>query len=258
MRDVRVSLLLATASCLWGCAQGAADYALSNANRGADTEELTPEIVRRDGGAQRPDAGGLGGPTLPELDDDLDFEPELEPEPDSEEPFIDDPLPVDGSVIDPVTDAALPAPPLTATPTSCVAGAYVGTFRGELSALNGIVRIDVVGTLHFDLPGTEAPRLTLNAGRLEGTDADGHPVKATLAGSIACDTGELIDGKILAGTYTRPDPVFRGRTTTARFAGVLAGRFTPGERPTARGTWAVESERTTRSGTGSFEVQLAR
>ncbi|MET0344190.1 MAG: hypothetical protein ABW252_24455 [Polyangiales bacterium] len=248
-------MLLAVAALSWGCAQGSADYAVASSRHGIDTDDPTPEVVRtrRDGGAAKPDAGAVIDEPEPTYDDeDMDLEPELEE-------FPVDPLPItDSSVIDPVTDAALPAPPLTATPTSCVAGAYVGTFRGELLALNGVIRIDVVGTVRFELPSAEGARLTLNAGTLEGTDADGHPVKATVAGAIACDTGALVDGAISAGTYTRPDPVFRTRTTTARFSGVLTGSFTPGERPVGKGTWSVDSERTTRSGSGSFEVQLAR
>jgi hypothetical protein len=258
MRDVRVSLLLVVASLGLGCAQGAADWAPPDID-GADTEELTPAVVttRRDAGTA--DTGADDDEPLDHLQPDVP-DPTDEPDLTVRPPPVVEPdiTPIDASVVDPVTDAALPAPPLTTTMSACIAGAYVGTFNGELRALNGVVRIGIVGVIRFELPATETDALTLAAGTIEGRDADGHPVKATVSGVLNCVTGELEQGKISAGTYTRPDPVFRGVTTTAKFTGTLAGKFTTGDSPSAKGTWTADSERTTRSGNGDFEVQLAK
>ena len=265
MCDVRVSCLLATAALWCGCAQGAADWSSTEVNSNADTEELTPEVVARDGG-RRHDAGhdAASEDTLwVPLDeaivlDPTDFEDAAVNSDSSTLPAVGNdagvPLP-----LAPLIDAgAVGLPPLTNTASRCVAGRYVGTFSGELRALNGIVRIDVVGVIRFELPSAEGGSLTVRAGTIEGKDADGHPMQAIVSGVLNCTTGELDNGRITAGTYTRPDPVLRNRTTTARFAGVMRAKFTAGERPTGEGTWDVDSERSTRNGNGTFEVQLAR
>ena len=245
---------------------------MADVDPNADTEELTPEVVTRDGGTRRDagrddadhdDAGredaGEDAARSP-LDDAIVLDPtDLEDAgvnpPVGAPPGAGDagpaPLPAgDGGPVDP--------PPLTNTTTPCVAGPYVGTFSGELRALNGVVRIDVVGVMRFELPAAEGATLTLRAGTIEGKDADGHPMTATVSGVLDCTTGQLEGGRITAGTYTRPDPVFRSRTTTSRFSGVVTGSFTAGDRPTGKGTWNVDSDRSTRNGNGTFEVQLAR
>ena len=266
MRHVRVSCLLAAATLWCGCAQGSADWSITDGDSNADTEELTPEVVSRDGGALRdagradagqsttqvpPEKATVSGPTEPK---DAGVNPAPPRPPPAEPPVADDA----GIAPVPVPDAGLVDPPLTNTLTPCVAGLYVGTFVGELRALNGIVRIDVVGVVRFELPAAEGDSLTLRAGTIVGKDADGHPMQATVSGVLSCTTGELENGRITSGTYTRPDPVFRTRTTTSHFAGVIAAKFTAGERPSGEGTWDVDSARSTRNGDGTFEVELAR
>lgn len=137
----------------------------------------------------------------------------------------------------------------------CRAGAYTGVFSGEVRALLGTVRVDVSGTVRFQLPAATGAHLALQNGALEGRDKEGHPIRASLSGTVDCASGQLETGRLRDGTYTRPDPLMRGRTVTERFSGVVTGVFT-GDPPTARGSFGIDNERSARTGSGSWSVSL--
>lgn len=157
---------------------------------------------------------------------------------------------------DTTRQATIDAGAVAAATLRCRAGTYTGVFAGEIRALVGIVRSDILGTLRFQLPAATGDRLTLQSGVLEGRDKDGHPIRASLSGTLNCATGQLENGRLRDGTYTKPDPLVRGRNTTARFTGVVSGTLS-GDPPVGRGSWAVDNDRNARTGSGSWAVNFA-
>lgn len=254
---MRLTLFVSLA-CVLACAQGpegSVGLGVFDPNEALDRP---PEVIRLLDAGASPDGeladDGEGGYALP-LDDELEasdaggpLESTLSPQRDA----LDAGAGLVG-LVDASTDTQTGAP--NALGSVCRPGTYAGVFAGEIRALLGIVRVTISGTLRFELPAATSGNLVLQNGTLDGKDSDGHPLKARVSGTLNCATGELEGGRLTNGTYTRPDPVLRGRTTTAQFTGVTSGVMR-GDPPAAQGSWAVDNERNTRTGSGSWSAQL--
>lgn len=156
----------------------------------------------------------------------------------------------------PVPDAGKP-PPVDAG-SRCVAGVYTGTFSGEISALLGVIRRDINGTISITVADTgTGDRLRIQAGALSGKDENGNPVTATVNGTINCTSGRLENGELVDGKYVGPDPLTQ-RTTTTEFSGSLTGTYSF-DPPSASGQWEVRDERRiARGGEGEWRITLKR
>ena len=158
----------------------------------------------------------------------------------------------------PVVDAG-PPPVVDAGRVGCLAGRYKGTFAGEISALLGLVRIDVAGdiTIDVDLVGAPGDRLQIRNGLLQGTDTSEqrNPLFARISGVLNCATKQLENGSITDGTYNRVDPIWGGPPTTTTFTGTITGNYVDNP-PSAAGTWQVQNDTGTRTSVGTWNAAL--
>jgi hypothetical protein len=167
-------------------------------------------------------------------------------------------LPVDAGTAMPV-DAGAP-PVADAGRVGCFPGTYKGSFEGEISALLGVIRIDVAGdiTIEVELGAQDGDRLMIRHGVLQGTDTseDKNPLFARIGGVLNCATKKLENGTITDGTYNRVDPLrpFEGPTTTT-FSGTISGVYATNP-PAAVGTWMVKSQNGARTSMGTFNAAL--
>jgi hypothetical protein len=174
----------------------------------------------------------------------------------------------DTSVPPPVVDAAAPVvPPDAALPlvpdagrTGCLPGTYKGSFEGEISALLGLVRIDVAGdiTIEVDLEQAGGDRLKVKTGILQGTDTSDqkNPLFARIGGTLNCATKKLENGTITDGTYNRVDPLYPWQPpTTTTFSGTISGVYSTSP-PAAVGTWMVTNDTGTRTSMGTWNAAL--
>jgi len=251
--------LFASLACVLGCALGPEsreDVPYEPDDRFADP----PDVGRRfDAGAVDASARGAtsrrdAGARLPidgVAQDGWDAGDEL-PEPAlSSQAEVDDAGFGREAAVDASAVVAEPVGP----PAVCRPGTYAGVFAGELRALLGIARVEISGALRFALPTAGGGKLALQSGLLSGRDSEGNPINATISGTLNCVTGQIEGGRLTGGTYTRPDPVLRGRTTTAQFTGVTVGTFSD-DPPSAKGSWALDPDRSARSGSGTWSVSL--
>jgi len=168
-----------------------------------------------------------------------------------------EPPPVDAGP-PPAPDAGTPVVP-DAGRVGCLPGTYKGGFEGEISALLGLIRIDVAGemTIDVELSGS-GDRLTIRNGLLQGTDTseDKNPLFARISGVLNCATKKLENGVISDGTYNRVDPLRPGsQPTTTTFSGTATGSYSTNP-PAAVGTWTVKNGSGTRTSMGTFNVTL--
>jgi hypothetical protein len=168
------------------------------------------------------------------------------------EPVVDAGAPVHGDAGSPVvTDAGR---------VGCLPGIYKGAFAGEISALLGVVRIDVAGDITIDvaLAEQDGERLKIRTGVLQGTDTSDqkNPLFARIGGVLNCATKKLENGTISDGTYNRVDPLFpfNGPTTTT-FSGTVSGVYSTSP-PAAVGTWMVKNGSGTRTSMGTWNAAL--
>lgn len=139
----------------------------------------------------------------------------------------------------------------------CPPGTYAGSFSGEISALLGLVRIDITGTISIDIgePEPNGQLLPIRNGKLMGKDQDDNPINAVITGTLNCGTLRLDNGRISGGTYTRRDPLWGGPPTTVRFTGSATATFNL-DPPSATGRWEVENENGLRGGSGVWSATL--
>lgn len=237
---------------------------------GQDEEPTPPTVVvsELDAGRPRFDASR---PTPPSADADTpsddaaSFEPgrpDEEPEPTdagSEPPAVEDAEVEDAQVVDagaPVE--AQDAGERDAGKMGCLPGTYEGSFKGEISALLGAIRIDVAGRISIDveLSGT-GDRLRVRTGVLQGTDTseDKNPLFARIGGVLNCATKMIEDGTITDGTYNRVDPIWGGPPMTTTFSGTIGGVYSTSP-PAAVGTWMVRNATGTRTSMGTWDAAL--
>ena len=236
----------------------------------SDASSARPEagsaLPPADGGAKPKDAAvvdaGAGstadGPKLPSDAGERDARTPADPldagAPDSGvAPVIDASAPPERP------DAGQPVAP-DAGKTGCLPGTYKGSFQGEISALLGLVRIDVAGdiTIQVELAETNGDRLKIGVGVLQGTDTSDqkNPLFARIGGVLNCATKKLENGTITDGTYNRVDPLnpFSGPTTTT-FSGTIGGVYSTNP-PAAVGTWMVTNGSGTRTSMGTWNAAL--
>jgi hypothetical protein len=169
--------------------------------------------------------------------------------------------------VEPASDAAPPVQPDTGAPASadagrvgCLPGIYKGAFDGEISALLGLVRIDVAGDISIDveLGESNGDRLKIRTGVLQGTDTSDqkNPLFARIGGVLNCATKKLENGTITDGTYNRVDPLYplSGPMTTT-FSGTISGIYST-DPPAAVGTWTVKNGTGTRTSMGTWNAAL--
>ena len=158
----------------------------------------------------------------------------------------------------PVVDAG-PPPAVDAGRVGCLPGLYKGKFKGEISALLGLVMIEVGGdiTIEVDLVGAPADRLRIRNGLLQGTDTSEqrNPLFARISGVLNCSTKQLENGTITDGTYNRVDPIWGGPPTTTTFTGTVTATYSDNP-PSADGTWQVQNATGTRTSIGTWNAAL--
>lgn len=141
----------------------------------------------------------------------------------------------------------------------CIPGTYSGSFSGEISALFGIIRIDISGTISIDItpPAASSDQLPIRNGKLDGKDSENNPIVATISGTLNCTTRRLENGRITNGMYTRRDPIYGGAPRTVGFNGVATAVYNL-DPPSAAGQWEVVNETGLRAGSGAFSTTLVR
>ena len=139
----------------------------------------------------------------------------------------------------------------------CIPGTYSGAFAGEISALFGIIRIDIQGTISIDIspPAESTDQLPIRNGKLDGKDTENNPITATISGTINCTTRRLENGRILNGMYTRRDPIYGGPPRTVGFNGTATAIYNL-DPPSATGQWEVVNETGLRAGSGTWSTTL--
>lgn len=170
-----------------------------------------------------------------------------------------EPPPVDAAAPPVRVDAGAPVV-ADAGRVGCLPGRYKGAFEGEISALLGLIRIDVAGdiTIDVELGAQDGDRLMIRHGVLQGTDTseDKNPLFARIGGVLNCATKKLENGTITDGTYNRVDPLrpLEGPTTTT-FTGTIGGVYATNP-PAAVGTWMVKSANGARTSMGTWNAAL--
>lgn len=113
----------------------------------------------------------------------------------------------------------------------CLAGTYVGTFSGNITALF-FLNLPISGQLELDVTNAEGDDvLIIENGRIDGNDQDGNPVEAQINGQLDCTTRTLT-GTLDNGVYRR-----LSINQTVNFSGTTNGTYVPGDPPVAMGTW---------------------
>lgn len=142
----------------------------------------------------------------------------------------------------------------------CIPGRYVGAFAGEISALLGLIRLDITGTISLEIAATaNGDQLQIKNGKLMGTDQDGNPLTALVSGTLNCATLKLENGRITEGAYNRVDPIFGGPPSTTNFSGTATATYNPTQNPpSAQGKWEVKNSDESRGGSGSWTATLQR
>jgi hypothetical protein len=166
-----------------------------------------------------------------------------------------------------VRDTGVPvAVPDTGTPMmpgpvdaglSCVPGTYKGVFAGDISALLGIIKREVSGTISIDIAlSGSASRLEIRNGTLSGKDSMGFPVRAVVSGTLNCETKRLENGRLTEGVYEGNDPI-TNRPSTTQFSGTCTANYTT-DPPSASGGWDVQNRLGTRGGEGTWSATLVK
>jgi hypothetical protein len=125
-------------------------------------------------------------------------------------------------------DAGEPPSPKPA----CVAGTYVGTFSGNISALY-VVNLPIAGEISIDVgTSSSTAMLVIENGSITGQDQDGNPITADVEGTLNCTTRQLEGGALKNGKYERTT-----LNQTVEFEGSVAATYYPGDVPRVTGTW---------------------
>ena len=223
-----------------GCARGALNF----------DEELLPAEGSPDAGApwggdgDSPDAGAPGhegeGPGPSGDGDGDDDGPGLPGQPDaSDTPHPSPP------------DAGSPELPADSGTVSgeCQPGTYVGSFSGKITALL-VVNINITGDISIDaLTAAGGDVLTIDHGKVTGTDSDGNPVTADVTGTLDCATKQLMNGALTNGVYTR-----KIINQTVKFEGTVQAVYAPGNPPAVSGVWQTSGG--VEMGSGNFNAVL--
>lgn len=205
---VRVALArgIALGVCLWlgaGCARGVA-------HEGTDAAALALEVSDAglaDAGARRSEREGRGSPLdAGHAGPQADADGKNPSEPDAGAP-----------------DSQKPA---------CIAGTYVGTFSGNISALY-VVNLPIAGQISIGVStSSSTAELVIENGSITGQDQDGNPITAVVEGTLNCTTRQLEGGALKNGRYTRTT-----LNQTIEFEGSVAATYYPGDVPRVTGTW---------------------
>lgn len=159
----------------------------------------------------------------------------------------------DAGLVTPTRDGGTAA--ASGASARCQAGVYAGVFSGQIQALLGVVRLGISGTVRVEVAaGATSGVIEVQNGTLDGTDAEGNPIRARLSARLNCAEKQLENGRITDGVYTRVDPIWRV-PLRAHFVGTVAGRYGASP-PSVAGSWEVFSDLFGRSGGGTFSTRL--
>jgi hypothetical protein len=113
-----------------------------------------------------------------------------------------------------------------------------------------VVNIDIKGDISIDaLSAAEGDVLTIDHGKVTGTDTDGNPVTADVTGTLDCRTKQLMNGALTNGVYTR-----KIINQTVNFSGSAQAVYNPGNPPSVNGVWQTSGG--VEMGNGTFNAVL--
>jgi hypothetical protein len=110
------------------------------------------------------------------------------------------------------TDASLP-------PTACQVGSYAGKLNGIYKSGSGITQAQIGATISFSVDAS---------GAVSGTYAGPSSSKATLTGSVDCQTGNL-EVQVTHGSYVVTFVTVNFSGTLTGVYDLVNGQFTDGE-----------------------------
>jgi hypothetical protein len=221
-----------------GCARGALNL----------DEEPLPADGSGDGGAWSGDGDSADAGRLDPSDD----HPGPSGDGDGDDPTMSDAPDASDPPGPPKPDAGPPDLPADSGPpvsTECQPGTYVGSFSGKITALF-VVNINITGDISIDaLTAAGGDVLTIDHGKVTGSDSDGNPVTADVTGTLDCATKQLMNGALSNGVYTR-----KIINQTVNFAGTVQAVYAPGNPPAVSGVWQTSGG--VEMGSGNFNAVL--
>jgi hypothetical protein len=214
-----------------------------------EDETLERESWPVEAGADGPDAAtrappdGEGDEPRADEPDQPDGPHNPDPPDEPDDPDQPEADPPDAGPAQPADDSGLPAS------GECKAGTYVGTFSGRITALF-VVNIDIKGDISIDaLSAGGGDVLTIDHGKITGTDTEGNPVTADVTGTLDCKTKQLMNGALSNGVYVR-----KLINQTVKFQGTAQAVYAPGDPPTVNGVWQTSGG--IEMGSGTFTAKL--